>query len=124
LGLAAPKVDFDKTVTLEPGAINTYNFDVALYHRVILVQIDSREPVHVHLTRDDAAEDVRKALAQNQIPMGASGMRNITQDSFTVHTSANHGFVVFLCGAKKQTQVKLTIKTRPFEPKDKQGGPF
>jgi hypothetical protein len=56
--------------------------------------------------------------------MGASGLRNITRDSFTVQASADHGFVVFLCGAKKQTQVKLTVKTRPFELKDAKGGPF
>lgn len=120
--LVGPQIDFEKTVTVEPGAIQTFNFDAAPTagkEPVIRVEIDSREPVSAHVTETVAAEDVRKGIQERKHAlMGAAGKRNITHDAFEVRVRPGAPFVVFLHDAQKQTQVTLRVKTRPVGPND------
>jgi hypothetical protein len=113
LGLATPDVHFEKTVTLMPGAVNRYDFPAARVQQWVSVEVDSREPVHAHITSGEFAADVRNALERNQNPTSATGKRNLKKEWFATGMPANMSIVVFLSGAQKQTDVKLTIKARP-----------
>jgi hypothetical protein len=119
LGPATPNTLFEKTVTLKPGAVDRYDFPAKPWHQWVSVHVDSPEPLHVHLTAGVAADEVRNALERNQIPMGASGKRNVKQDWFATGVPVNMTPVVFLTGAQKQTEVKLKVTTKPQTADDK-----
>jgi hypothetical protein len=105
------RVSFDKTLTLEPGAIKMYTIDAPRREQKVRIQIDSRGPVNCYIGLADGAGEMQKALERDAQPTALGGKSGVTQESFDVTIAAGKEFVVFLSGAKKPSEVKLSVKS-------------
>jgi hypothetical protein len=105
------RVSFDKTLTLEPGAIKMYTIDAPRREQKVRIQVDSREPVTCYVGLADAAGEMQKALERDAQPTALGGKSGVTQESFDVSIAAGKEFVIFLSGAKKPSEVKLSVKS-------------
>jgi hypothetical protein len=105
------RVNFNQTETLEPGDIKTYTIDAPRKEQKVRVQVESPEPVNVYVGLAASAGAIQKALERDQKPVAAGGKSGVTQDSFEVTIAAGQEFTVFLSGARKRTEVKLSVKS-------------
>jgi hypothetical protein len=112
------KVNFEQTLTLEPGAIKMYEIDAPRSQQKVRVDVDSAQPIDVDVALESDSAAVRQFLERERkadkggTPTGLlAGKQGVSQGSVEATIPAGKGFSVLLSGAKKKTEVKVKVNS-------------
>jgi hypothetical protein len=106
------RVNFEKTVSLTTGNIMAYSIDAPRGEQKVRIQIDSTEPINVDVGFEADGADIHKALERDQRPTGLIASKvGAKQDELDATIPAGKAFTVYLSGARKKAEVKLSVKS-------------
>jgi hypothetical protein len=114
------KVNFEQSLTLDPGGIKIYNIDAPRGDQKVRVQVDSREPIDIDVALESASAEAQLFLQRERKTAGKDSAapagllatkQGVTQGSVEASIPAGKGFTVLLSGAKKNTEVKLKVNS-------------
>src|SRR5437016_3745638 len=97
-------LNFDKTVSLEPGDIKSFSIDAPKTNQKIRVETEAGERIDVTITLESEAEAVKKFLeakGSGSNPPWLARKTEQKQHTLEAEVSAGKGFTVILSGAQK-----------------------
>jgi hypothetical protein len=115
----ASRVNFEKSLALEPMEIKTYTIDAPRGAQKIRIEVDSKEPIDVDVAFESDAERFQTYLERGRTshankdgpPPVLASKQNVTQHSLEATVPAGKAFSVLISGAKKKTDVKLKVNS-------------
>ena len=117
VGLAAgcQKVNLDKTVSLVAGDVQApIIVDAPRGQQKIQVSIASAEPIDIDIVLEENRPGLQETLLSGKRPAAGKAVASkekVKSDTLSATIPAGKGYAVVLSGAKKTTEVKVTVKS-------------
>lgn len=110
------KVNYDRTVQVEPGDVQVVMIDPPRSaQKVSVVASSPGTPVDVYVVLEKDQEEAKQSLLSGKSPAKDKLLANkqkAEEATLEATVPAKNGFAVLVSGAKKSTQVKLKITGR------------
>jgi hypothetical protein len=116
LGAGCQRLEVERAVTVDPGTIRSISVDPPRgEQKVAVVVISPGVPVDVSVVTQNEQEAVKKTLEAGKRPDASkllSGQEKVENAVLEATVPARTGFMIFLSGARKSTDVKVKITGR------------